>query len=152
MWQESNDLSPVLSDRSMFELDNPLFRGPEIGRAGHGAELGGIVDSLLEWPEPPTIVGLASLQCFPNGRATAECWAWLQDEILTPLQAAVASDDGVDAVIIALHGAMVAEDEDDPEGSLLTSIRQLIGPSVPLVVSLDLHCHLTPAILVSVLL
>eukprot|EP01048_Picozoa_sp_COSAG05_P005201 COSAG05_NODE_303_length_11737_cov_116.354270_2_plen_273_part_00 len=146
LWQESNDFSPVFSTRDMFENDNPFFRADEITQPGqHGAELGGIVDALMEWPENPQLIGLASAQCFPNGRVTTGCHAWLRDEILGPLKTAVAG--GVDAVIVSLHGAMVAQDEDDPEGALLRSIRALIGPRVPLVISLDLHCHLTPAIL-----
>lgn len=146
MWQESNDMSPVSTTRTMFENDNPFFRGTEIARPGHGAELGGIVDALSAWPEPPEIIGLVSAQCFPNGRLLRSCHEWLRDEMLSPLAAAIA-DGGVDAVCISLHGSMVCEGEDDPEGAMLTTIRELVGPSVPIVASLDLHCHLTPAML-----
>ena len=45
----------------------------------------------------------------------------------------------VDGVYFSLHGAMAAEDEDDPEGFLLSETRRLLGERVPIVVSLDLH-------------
>lgn len=53
----------------------------------------------------------------------------------------------VDGAYLALHGAMAAENEDDPEGFLLTEVRRLLGPNVPLVASFDLHGILTDRML-----
>src|SRR3989442_4491459 len=39
---------------------------------------------------------------------------------------------------------MVAEHCEDPEGELLSRVRSLVGPSVPVVTSLDLHSNTTP--------
>jgi microcystin degradation protein MlrC len=49
----------------------------------------------------------------------------------------------VDAVYLALHGAMVADGMPDVEGELLRQVRQLVGPKVPVVASLDLHTNIT---------
>jgi microcystin degradation protein MlrC len=49
----------------------------------------------------------------------------------------------VDAVYLALHGAMSAENESDPEGYLLKEIRRIVGERIPIVISLDLHGILT---------
>ena len=49
---------------------------------------------------------------------------------------------GCDAVLLDLHGAMVAEHTDDGEGELLARIRK-IAPDVPIAVSLDFHANLT---------
>jgi microcystin degradation protein MlrC len=49
----------------------------------------------------------------------------------------------VDALLLRLHGAGVAEGVDDIEGALLKDIRALVGPTVPIVVTLDLHGNLT---------
>ena len=38
---------------------------------------------------------------------------------------------------------MAATDELDPEGALLEAVRAIVGPAVPIVVSLDLHGILT---------
>ena len=51
---------------------------------------------------------------------------------------------GCDAVLLDLHGAMVAQGIDDGEGELLRRIRA-IAPDVPLAVALDLHGNLTQA-------
>ena len=48
-----------------------------------------------------------------------------------------------DGAYFALHGAMSAEGEDDPEGYLLSKAREILGEQVPIVVSLDLHGVLT---------
>ena len=51
----------------------------------------------------------------------------------------------VDAVLLALHGAMLAEGYPDCEGDLLQAVRALVGPTeIPLGALLDLHCNLSP--------
>jgi microcystin degradation protein MlrC len=53
----------------------------------------------------------------------------------------------VDAAYFALHGAMAAEQEDDPEGFLLAEARKILGPDIPFVASFDLHGVLTDRML-----
>ncbi len=38
---------------------------------------------------------------------------------------------------------MVTEHSEDPEGDLIAAVRDVTGPGVPMVVSFDMHCHLT---------
>ena len=52
-----------------------------------------------------------------------------------------------DGAYFALHGAMAAEGEDDPEGFLLQEARTVLGNDIPIVVSLDLHGVLTDRML-----
>lgn len=47
----------------------------------------------------------------------------------------------------ALHGAMSADGECDPEGYLLEEARKILGEHIPIVVSLDLHGVLTSRML-----
>jgi microcystin degradation protein MlrC len=63
----------------------------------------------------------------------------LREQMLDALRQALP----VDAVLLALHGALVSADVPDVEGEVLRSIRELIGPNVPLVATLDLHANLT---------
>lgn len=53
----------------------------------------------------------------------------------------------VDGAYFSMHGAMQAENEDDPEGYLLQEARRVLGESIPFVVSLDLHGVLTDRML-----
>ena len=42
-----------------------------------------------------------------------------------------------------MHGALVAEDTADMEGKIVTTIRNLIGPDIPLLLTLDHHANVT---------
>lgn len=75
----------------------------------------------------------------PAGITVQSAYVALRDELLQRLQAALP----VDAVLLALHGAMVAEGCPDCEGDLIERVRALVGPGVPIGVELDLHCHYT---------
>ena len=70
------------------------------------------------------------------GPLAADSFARLSGELLEALEAEAAT---ADAVYFALHGAMQAEDELDPEGAILERARAMIDKEVPFVMSLDLH-------------
>jgi microcystin degradation protein MlrC len=53
----------------------------------------------------------------------------------------------VDIVLLFLHGAMMSQDCWDCEGEVLTMVRQIVGPDVPVGVVLDPHAHLTDTML-----
>src|SRR5438093_9457579 len=48
-----------------------------------------------------------------------------------------------DGVLLALHGAMVAESHRDADGEVLARLRQALGPDLPIVVTLDLHGNIS---------
>ena len=75
----------------------------------------------------------------PAGKTLKKVYEAFRDEILADLQAALP----VDAVLLDLHGAMVADGYDDCEGDLISHIRQIVGQDVPIGVELDLHCHIS---------
>lgn len=79
----------------------------------------------------------------PAGPVVRAVYERLRDEMLGELERALP----VDAVLLSLHGAMVADGYDDCEGDLLARVRRVVGPSVPVGAELDPHCHLTAAML-----
>ena len=89
----------------------------------------------LQWE---VIEGLAAF-ATPAGDTTRGTYEALRDEILADLRAAMP----VDAVLLNLHGAMIADGYPDAEGDLLAQVRELVGPDVLIACELDLHCHLT---------
>ncbi|NJN19461.1 MAG: M81 family metallopeptidase [Oscillochloris sp.] len=117
-----------------------LYRGSAVVEAlqgtssGLGGMLAGCADA--EFELIPTLYAAA----MPSGMVSAAAYCTLRDELLAAL-AAVAPLDGV---LLALHGAMVAENERDVEGDLLARIRALLGPQIPLVVELDMHGNISP--------
>lgn len=85
-----------------------------------------------------------SLAAFaqPAGPTVRPVFEAFRDEILADLRAAMP----VDAVMLALHGAMIADGYDDCEGELIGRIRE-IAPDAIIGGLLDPHCHLTEAML-----
>lgn len=80
---------------------------------------------------------------LPAGRTGQSTYEMLRDEILEQLARAVP----VDMVALSLHGAMCAFGYDDCEGDLLTRIRDVVGPTIPVGVEFDPHAHLSEAML-----
>jgi microcystin degradation protein MlrC len=76
----------------------------------------------------------------PAGYVTKDAFERIVAMMLEDLRLALP----LDAVYLSLHGAMVCEHLEDPEGELLERIRAIVGPDVPIAVSLDLHSNTTP--------
>ena len=51
----------------------------------------------------------------------------------------------IDGVLVHLHGAMVTQDELDPDAVTLDAIRAGVGPDLPIMVALDYHANLDAA-------
>jgi microcystin degradation protein MlrC len=140
LWQESNTLNPLPTTRQHFE-EFGVLRGSElIERMADTNELGGFIQSLRSWSQQPEILGLARLPAWPGGAATADTFAWLKDVLLHELRRNMPAD----GVLLALHGALVADGHPDVEGAVLQAIRHQIGTDIPLVATLDLHANITP--------
>jgi len=75
----------------------------------------------------------------PSGIVIQSVYESLRDELLQALRAA----GPVDIVLLALHGAMIAEGYDDCEGDMLQRVRAIVGEQTTIGITLDLHCHLT---------
>jgi microcystin degradation protein MlrC len=50
-----------------------------------------------------------------------------------------------DGVLLFLHGAMTTDRRSHPDCELLRAVRETVGPRVPVMVALDLHGNLDPA-------
>ncbi|MEC9432103.1 MAG: M81 family metallopeptidase [Pseudomonadota bacterium] len=74
----------------------------------------------------------------PYGKATAEAWETITGKLFAATEGAE-----FDGVILALHGAMVTETEDDAEGAILEGLRARLGRDVPIAITLDLHANVT---------
>jgi microcystin degradation protein MlrC len=89
------------------------------------------------WEMVPTI----SCGASPSAHVTEDAYERIVRVMIEGIKAA----GPLDAVYLDLHGAMVTEHLDDGEGEILARVRQAIGNELPLVVSLDLHANVTPA-------
>lgn len=78
----------------------------------------------------------------PDSFVTDEAYEIVAAQICQSLHSLHAAGD-LDAVYLDLHGAMVVESFEDGEGELLRRVRAVVGPDMPLVVSLDMHANIT---------
>lgn len=86
------------------------------------------------------LVPLVSAWAIPGGPLTAECLAELRSAMVESLR-----DAGpLDGLMLSMHGAMGAFGSEDPEADLVEAVRAVIGPDVPIAVSLDLHAQVGP--------
>jgi microcystin degradation protein MlrC len=139
LWQESNTFNPIPTTRADFEPLGIYFGDELIGKLENVNEPGGFIQTVRSWPEKPKLVGLARYGAWPGGPATRDTIDAILGDMMGRLRQALP----VDAVYLALHGAMVAETMPDVEGDLLERVRGLVGPAIPLVASLDLHTNIT---------
>jgi microcystin degradation protein MlrC len=118
------------------ELDGMIItRGQAVIDNNKGTNFwGGFLDVALEngWEIAPT-----TFYFFEKsfGLVSKEAYAEFKADILAGIKAAMP----LDAVFLANHGAGVAEGTPDLEGSLVAAVRELVGPDVKLISTLDLH-------------
>jgi toxic protein SymE len=105
--------------------------------AGSNHQVGGFIEGAREhgaeiaW----TYLALAT----PSATIADEAYAAMKEALLDAMGRALP----VDGVLLALHGAGVAESVEDIEGDLAAAVRALVGPEVPIAAAYDLHGNLT---------
>jgi len=88
------------------------------------------------------VIESLSAHAQPSGPTVKAVYEGFRDEIVGDLKAA----GGADVILLALHGAMIADGYDDCEGDLMAACRQ-ITPDAVIGGLLDPHCHLTDLML-----
>jgi microcystin degradation protein MlrC len=133
-WTESSSFSPLLASRAMFEA-GALLEGDAVLAFARGTrtELGGFLQGLDE--AGVEAVPLLAAQASCAGPVEGPLWDEIQRRMVDLLQAAPP----VDGVLVSLHGATVAENDDDCCGTLTAALRAVVGPETPIAVTLDLH-------------
>ncbi len=135
---ETHTFAPTTTGLESFRQIS-LDQGPDLLRhRGTRSALGGILDGLAESGDE--IVPLVYASAMPSGTVSREAYQVLRASLLGALEESVP----VDGVALALHGAMVAEDELDCEGDILAAVRHVIGKACPLVATLDMHGNVSP--------
>jgi microcystin degradation protein MlrC len=141
---ESNGHAPV-STRAEFEasvllegealLADLASRNPRSPTTltGFTAEM----DRLTDWERVPLVMAAVGA----SGPVDQDFFDWVVDRMRKLLR-----DAGpVDAVFLSQHGAATATVDIDPDGTVFRAVREIVGPDVPVVATLDLHANVSPA-------
>ena len=135
---ESNSFNPNPTTRQMFKEAGLCF-GKDIihewSESQH--EIGGMIEQLdISGAE---IVPLVSAWATPAGPVEQEVYEEILTEILTRL-----ASESLDGLLLSLHGAMVAQHIRDADGTTVERIRGVVGPGLPIVMTLDHHANVSP--------
>ena len=139
--QEISSFNPVITHYDDFAIK----RGEELFAHHRGIEsyVSGAL-KIFEAHADVDLVPLYGANAISSGPLLQTDFERLASELLDTVEQ---NHRHVDGFYFALHGAMGATEELDPEGFLLREVRQLLGPHVPIVISLDLHGILTQRML-----
>lgn len=135
---ESNSFNRIPTRRADFD-SRYFWQDATVAEelAGTNTEMCGLLSSARRfgWRVSHPLAASAS----PSGPMATADWQTIQDLILAPLRVG----ETFDGVILVLHGAMVTQDSDDPDGDLLAAVRGLVGPTVPVMATLDMHANVS---------
>lgn len=136
---ESNTFSRCPADDAAFE-DRGVSVGDEAiaARGAANTPLAGFLD--IGRPAGWNIVHAISAAAQPSGPVTRDAFERIAGVIV---ETAKARAGAIDGVLLGLHGAMVTEFCEDGEGELLERLRAVLGPEVPIGVTLDPHANVT---------
>jgi microcystin degradation protein MlrC len=138
---ESNTFNPLPTDRAAFASQGLAF-GPALldeWRDAHH-EVGGFLEAAAV--EGFEAVPLLMAWATPSGPVRDDVY----DEITSALLDGVRRE-RPDGLLLALHGAMVAESHPDADGETVARLRRALGPDFPIVLTLDLHGNLSPRLI-----
>ena len=132
MRQETASFNPFPTDYAMFQQ----FQGRQLldKYTGTKTEISGFMDVMAEDDEISLIPTMSAASVSGGAIPTVDLDR-LIDEIVESIRQA-ANANKIDAVYMCLHGAMAGVTEDDPEGRLLSRVREIVG-DVPLVATID---------------
>jgi microcystin degradation protein MlrC len=136
---ESNTFSHVLADLDAFR--GRYFYAGDEGIAERGdanTSLAGFLD--IARREGWKVVHALSAGATPSGPVTKAAYEMISGIILDRLKT---EKDAINGILLGLHGAMVAEHTEDGEGELLERIRAVVGPEIPIGITLDPHANVT---------
>ncbi len=140
IWQECNTFNPSPSTDANFQIEEGGDLLEAVAEAG--STLRGIVDGLTD--AGCSVIPSISVTAPPGGLVEPafieHVWRRLSHYVET---------ENPDAIALEFHGAMGTLEVPDVEGELLTRLRRKVGPDMRIAVGLDLHAHVTNAMLES---
>jgi microcystin degradation protein MlrC len=137
--QETNTFTPVPCTLEDFKQVGLYHESDFLDKFRKVAEIGGFLDALQEYGMEAEVVPLLRALGHAGGRVEKKAAEFFKERLVEGLRKAMP----LDGMFFSLHGAAAAEHTDDLEGYLLEAVRSIVGPDLPLVVTLDHHANIT---------
>lgn len=139
LMQETDTFNPVPTSLDAFANVALLEGDAVLRRVDANGPIAGVVEGFRAAGPAVTVVPVLRADAQSGGRLTRDALEELTRRATQGLAAVLP----VDGLMVLLHGAACAEDVDDVEGHVLTAIREVSGPAVPLWLMLDHHANVT---------
>ena len=132
---ESNTFSDTRTDYGAFSHTFARYLINAWGETHH--EMAGFIQGATQYNYTayPTLMASAT----PAGPVTDDAFDRLTDMLIQHLK----SIPRYDGLLLALHGALVAESYPDGDGEILRRLRATLGRDLPIVVTLDQHANVS---------
>lgn len=139
---ETNTFSRTPADYDQFAKRGAIARGAEIAeRFGQSnSTIAGYVEACRE--QGIEAVPLMFAVTGPCGTITTDAYNRLTAEMFDMLR----KQGPWDGVLIANHGAAVQADHPDMDGAFAKAVRDIVGPKMPVGITLDMHANLSQEI------
>jgi len=135
---ESNSFSNIVTDLDRFWKSRFFTAEEAVARLkGTNTVFGGFIEAARR--HRFELVPLLYAAATPSGKVTRQAFRTLLDSLI----AGLLTHGPADGLLLDLHGAMVSEDCDDPEGEILMEVRRSVRTDLPVVVVLDLHANVS---------
>jgi microcystin degradation protein MlrC len=108
--------------------------------AGTNHSLGGVIDASAELNAQLSHTYFA--HATASAPITAELFEYLTGELLDGIRRHLPAD----GIVLTLHGAFVADGVLEADAEIVRRVRELVGPEMPIAVTLDLHANIGPTI------
>jgi microcystin degradation protein MlrC len=138
LWHEGNSFNPLptMADDFVIHRQEAVIEAYRSSRT----VLGGIIRSAHR--QGTVLIPAVAARARPGGPIEQSAVDLLVAEFVS-----TAERTNPDAICLELHGATISTNDPDVEGTLLTKLREAVGPHVPIVVAADLHGYITEAMM-----
>jgi microcystin degradation protein MlrC len=136
--QESNTFAPAPSTLKDFAVECGL--GVVSASQGTNTEMGGFLEELDALGVE--VVPLVSAWAVSAGPVEDSAFESLVSLLLQQIK-----KNHYDGLLVALHGSWLSTSWPSADAELVKRVRGVIGPEIPLVITLDSHANVTPPLL-----
>ena len=143
MHLESNAFAPVCPEESFrtlcYLVGDEILDDLKSTNPRQPVEISGFTGEMdrlgVAWQAVPIVVTASE----PNG----PCDQAFFDATLEIMRNRLADAGPLDGVFFSAHGGMTATVSPDPDGDLFQMVRDVVGPDVPVIATLDLHANVS---------
>jgi microcystin degradation protein MlrC len=142
---ESNRFAPVVSRLDFQHLEGQTIvdeaRKPAPRVAANVSSFIATMDAAGPWTPVPIVLA--------NGGAAGPVDQKYFDEIMDTMHRGLKAAMPLDGVYFSQHGAALSTGMDSPDAEMFAAAREVVGPGVPIVATLDLHGNVSERMVTS---